>query len=121
MAKMLEQLIPHNEKDRKARPKPRSIPARQQRRMEVVFEYSEQPPAPKKAKTTAWKDPNAEVEPKPVPANPWKYSIGHPAHPEMISQMSVEEKIAAVLAKQSPNQMLLEEIQKKIDAGLASL
>ena len=57
-AKTLQQLNPTEARVMKARSQNQH--GRQLRKLEVVFEYKdqEQPPVPKKAKTTAWKAPN---------------------------------------------------------------
>ncbi len=118
-ARTLESLIPEDY-DRKSRPKTRTAQTRQQRKIEVVFESQEQPPAAKKAKTSTWRVPDDDDNPEPVSANPWQHSAGKPLKPAAISQTSVNEQIEAAL-KKMPSQLTNEEIQEKIDAGLASL
>ena len=89
-ARTLEQLIP-NDYERKTRPKMRTAQACQQRKMEVVFESQEQHSAPKKARTSAWKEPNEKENLEPVLANPWKHSAGKPVAQAMIYQNLVDE------------------------------
>ena len=117
-AKTLQQLNPTEEKVTKSRS--RNQQGRQQRKLEVVFKYQdpEQPPAPKKVETTAWKEPNKGDNPELVSLNPWKHAAGFPKHQEKPNQ-DIHKQIAEAISNSKSTTQA--EIRKQIDTEMESI